>query len=125
LRCQFDHFHIILLAVFLYREARLRELLHERFVFFAIHLDADHGRFPEDILLIRGQLLPVRGIHDDDAFGEDMTPDYSAGKQRKVCSSGQPDDMVKEIDRYRGVIGWSGVVKRKERQFGPNLTVQS
>jgi hypothetical protein len=29
-------------------------------------------------------------------------PDYSAGKQRKVCSSGQPHDMVKEIDRYRG-----------------------
>jgi hypothetical protein len=29
-------------------------------------------------------------------------PDYSAGKQRKVCSVGQPHDMVKEIDRYRG-----------------------
>jgi penicillin V acylase-like amidase (Ntn superfamily) len=28
--------------------------------------------------------------------------DYSAGKQRKVCSVGQPHDMVKEIDRYRG-----------------------
>ena len=31
-----------------------------------------------------------------------LTPDYSAGKQRKVCSVGQPHDMVKEIDRYRG-----------------------
>ena len=31
-----------------------------------------------------------------------FTPDYSAGKQRKVCSVGQPHDMVKEIDRYRG-----------------------
>jgi len=29
-------------------------------------------------------------------------PDYSAGKQRKVCSVGQPHDMVKEIDRNRG-----------------------
>ena len=28
--------------------------------------------------------------------------DNSAGKQRKVCSSGQPHDMVKEINRYRG-----------------------
>ena len=26
-----------------------------------------------------------------------IDPDYSAGKQRKVCSSGQPSDMVKEI----------------------------
>jgi hypothetical protein len=25
--------------------------------------------------------------------------DYAAGKQRKLCSSGQPHDMVKEIDR--------------------------
>jgi hypothetical protein len=32
----------------------------------------------------------------------DINPDYSAGKQRKVCSVGQPHDMVKEIDRYRG-----------------------
>jgi hypothetical protein len=28
--------------------------------------------------------------------------DNSAGKQRKVCSSCQPHDMVKEINRYRG-----------------------
>jgi hypothetical protein len=31
-----------------------------------------------------------------------LSRDYSAGKQRKVCSSGQPHDMVKEIDRYWG-----------------------
>lgn len=31
-----------------------------------------------------------------------INPDYSAGKQRKVCSSGQPHDMVGEIDHYRG-----------------------
>ena len=31
-----------------------------------------------------------------------FSSDYSAGKQRKVCSVGQPHDMVKEIDRYRG-----------------------
>ncbi len=35
---------------------------------------------------------------------QDLNPDYSAGKQTKVCSSGQPFDMVKERDRYRG---WS------------------
>jgi len=28
-----------------------------------------------------------------------LNPDYSAGKQRKVCFLGQPHDMVKEIDR--------------------------
>ena len=28
-----------------------------------------------------------------------MNLDYAAGKQRKLCSSGQPHDMVKEIDR--------------------------
>jgi branched-chain amino acid transport system substrate-binding protein len=37
-----------------------------------------------------------------DKDGEALIPDYSAGKQRKVCSVGQPHDMVKEIDRYRG-----------------------
>jgi hypothetical protein len=30
------------------------------------------------------------------------SPDYSAAKQPRVCSSGQPSGMVKEIDRYRG-----------------------
>jgi|GEM_PF-5086988 len=35
--------------------------------------------------------------------GEVFNLDYSAGKQRKVCSSGQPYDMVNEIDRYRGL----------------------
>ena len=33
---------------------------------------------------------------------EDLSRDNSAGKQRKVCSSCQPHDMVKEINRYRG-----------------------
>jgi hypothetical protein len=37
------------------------------------------------------------------AFGKtvlgSLSPDYSASKQRKVCSSGQLSDMVKEIDR--------------------------
>ena len=31
-----------------------------------------------------------------------LIPDYSASKQPKVCSWGQPSDMVKEIDRYWG-----------------------
>jgi hypothetical protein len=41
-------------------------------------------------------------ISDPRARGSAINPDYSAGKQRKVCSVGQPHDMVKEIDRYRG-----------------------
>ena len=40
-------------------------------------------------------------LHPDPATAY-IIPDYSAGKQRKVCSVGQPHDMVKEIDRYRG-----------------------
>jgi hypothetical protein len=31
---------------------------------------------------------------------EDLSPDYSADKQTKVCSPGQPSHMVKEMDHY-------------------------
>jgi hypothetical protein len=34
---------------------------------------------------------------------EPINPDYSAGKQTKECSSGQPSDMVNEIDGIEGV----------------------
>ena len=42
------------------------------------------------------------GMTDAELTAKYGIRDNSAGKQRKVCSSGQPDDMVKEIDRYRG-----------------------
>ena len=41
-------------------------------------------------------------FQDSTAYRKLLNSDYSAGKQRKVCSVGQPHDMVKEIDRYRG-----------------------
>jgi aldehyde:ferredoxin oxidoreductase len=62
---------------------------------------------PEQEWLENHELLYWKMGHPKHHSNEDagqcgVISDYSAGKQRKVCSVGQPHDMVKEIDRYRG-----------------------
>lgn len=53
--------------------------------------------------------------HDE---GLEVFPDYPAGKQTKACSSGQPSDMVKEIEkRLDGEA--EGEVRSESGQKGP------
>jgi len=54
-----------------------------------------------------------------------LTLDYAAGKQRKVCSSGQPHDMVREIDRYRGYLTWEKRLQTFRLRHGSCLAVST